>query len=386
MKQLGFVIIFLSLFLSACAAPMQTPAATLPDAGSNPCGDGVCSGPENAQNCPTDCSASTTPGRDGSTTPAITVPSAGGDAPLYMTTMTHMEQNFDDDKNQAIFAKHIQELTYGMDLADEYGVVLTIESEQPFARANSIWGNNFMAEIVRRGHGVGTHCDFGFHKELMPTEQYAQFFAENKMLVDALVGPENNLGCSGGGGVNDWATAASLAGFKYLDGIVGMHYLAMPLENRPNSTWTDDYIYNVGYHLGAPLDLYERIYPFGVANARDFVTDANPVIVVSSGEVGLLAGIAEGVGEVGGDPCRPECILTSADVDALVAKVRDIDQNRDRERISKVTVYLPANVFISENEAILRYFFEQTQILQQQGIITWASQKQVYVSYLEWNK
>lgn len=243
-----------------------------------------------------------------------------------------------------------------------------------------------MAEIINRGHGVGTHCDFGFREALMPVEQYAQNFQQNKTLVDVLVGAENNLGCSGGGGVNDWALAASMAGFKYLDGIVGMHYLSMPLENRPDATWTDEYIRSGSYHLNAPVDLQQRIYPFGVANAQDFVADENPVIIVSSGEMGLLAGMAEGVGEIGGGQCRPDCAFNNEDVDALAAKIMEINQNRDRSRVAKLTIYLPANIFVIENESVLRTFFQRIKSLANQGIVTWATQKQVYEAYVAWNK
>jgi hypothetical protein len=378
MKQLDHILFFMALLLTACTAPIQ-PSATL----GTPCGDGICSGPENAVNCPADCATAPT---NPETWNIPSTPENTGNAPLYLTTMTHMEQNFTDDKSQVVFQTHLDQLTYGMDLADQYGAILTIESEQPFARANSIWGRNFMAEIVARGHGVGTHCDFGFQSALMPVEQYAQFFSENKALVDALVGAENNLGCSGGGGANDWAQAAALAGFKYLDGIVGMHYLSMPLANRPDSTWTDEYIHTTGFHLSAPVDLYERIYPFGVADAMDFTADANPVIVVSSGELGLLSGVAENVGEIGGGQCRPNCTLTNADVDALAAKIMEISQNRDLSRVAKITIYIPANLFVAENEAVLHYFFQKTQELQQQGILTWASQKQVYEAYVNWNE
>jgi len=380
--KISFLILLLFIFfVSACNLPGGSGATQAPAPGEStgPCGDGVCSGPEDAQNCPTDCPSSPA----GTSEPA---PAHSGDAPLYMTTMTHMEGNFTDDRDQAVFLRHVEELRYGMDLAEEYNALLTIESEKPFARANTIWNLNIMAEARDRGFGVGTHCDFGFQSELMPVEQYAQFFAENKALVDALVGAENNLGCSGGGGVNDWAQAASMAGFKYLDGIVGMHYLSMPLENRPDSTWTDDYIRTVGYHDSAPVDLYQRIYPFGVANAQDFAADENPVIVVSPGALGILSGMTEGIGEVGYEQCHPECVLTNADVDALAAKIREIDLNRDRSRIAKVIVYIPANFYIPENEAVLRYFFEQTQILQEQGIITWATQKHVYEAYIAWNQ
>jgi hypothetical protein len=389
MKKGFLVLVFLTFFASACNLPggsVMTQTAS-PGKSTSPCGDGVCSEPENAQNCPADC-PSTALGTGPSTAGGTSEPAAAhqGDASLYMTTMTHMEQGFTDDKEQGVFLNHVEELRYGMDLADAYEAKLTIESEQPFAKANAKWNLNIMAEILQRGHGVGTHCDFGFRDDLMPVEQYAQNFRENKELVDALVGAENNLGCSGGGGANDWAVAASMAGFEYLDGVVGMHYLAMPLENRPDSTWTDDFIRTEGYHMNAPVDLYQRIYLFGVANAQDFVADETPVIVVSSGEMGPLAGMAEGVGEIGGRNCRPECALASADVDALVAKILDINQNRDRSRVAKLTVYLPANIFVSKNEPALRYFFSQMQALAQQGVITWATQKQVYEAYVAWNQ
>jgi len=295
-----------------------------------------------------------------------------------------MEGPFIDDRDENVFNLHIEQLTYGMDLADEYGAILTIESEQPFAIANVTWGRNFMAEIVARGHGVGTHCDFGFRDPVMPVEQYAAYFAENKALVDALVGPENNRGCSGGGSANDWAIAASMAGFEYLDGIVSMHYLSMPLENRPSSEWTDEYIMSGNHHFNAPVDLYQRIYLFEVTDATDFVPDEDGVIVISSGELGAIALLAEGIGETGGEMARcPDCPLTTEDVDTLVALIREVDQNRDPDRVAKLAVYIPAADFIPENEMVLRYFFDQMRHLAEQGVITWASQLQVYHAYME---
>jgi hypothetical protein len=41
--------------------------------------------------------------------------------------------------------------------------------------------------------------------------------------------------------------------------------------------------------------------------------------------------------------------------------------------------------FVPENEAVLRYFFEQVRILEQEGLIAWATQLQVYQAYLQWN-
>jgi hypothetical protein len=305
-----------------------------------------------------------------------------------MTTMTHMEGNFTDDKNQTVFLLHVRELHYGLDLAQEYGAILTIESEKPFARANTKWNANIMAEIRDRGFGVGTHCDIGFNEPVMTVAAFAAMFAENKSLVDGLIGAENNLGCSGGGSVNDWALAASQAGFKYLDGIVSMHYLAMPVTNRPSAEFTDAFIRDGHFHLNAPVDWSQRIYPFAVANAQDFQPDDNPVIVISSGETGLLSAVAERGREYGGGPILhdDEYAFDNADVDALVAKILEVSQYRDRARIAKMSVYLPVTAYVPENEKVLRYFFEQTKMLQQQGVIAWATQKHVYDAYMEWNR
>lgn len=354
MKSIPFCALLLTIILAACSIPTDNPPR-----------------PTLSETSPPPVTLESAPGQN-------------GEAPLYLTTMTHMEHGFDDDTNQGVFEIHVQQLTYGMDLADEYDAKLTIESEQPFAIANVTWNRNFMAEIMTRGHGVGTHCDFGFHEKLMPVERYSRFFAENKALVDALVGSENNLGCSGGGGLNDWALAASLAGFKYIDGVVGMHYLSMPLDNRPDATWTNEYIANIGYHRNAPVDLYQRIYPFMVADAADFVPDANGVILVSSGELGPLYMLAEGTAETG-ERC-PDCSYGFDDVDVLVALIREVDQNRDPNRIAKLTVYFPVHDFVPKNEPVLRYFFEQMQALADQGIITWATQRQVYEAYMAWNE
>ena len=384
MKNLPRFFLLFTFFLPACTGKISTDilstetATAFPSSGSF-CGDGICEGLENITSCPADCTV-----RTGEVIAEGTTAGRIQDAPLYMTTMTHMEKGFNDDRDRNVFETHVNQLHFGMDLADEYGARLTVESEQPFARANTIWGTNIMEEILLRGHGVGTHCDFGFRDEVMPVEKYARFFAENKVLVDELVGAENNLGCSGGGGANDWALAASMAGFNYLDGIVGMHYLSMPLENRPDASWTNAYIREQGYHAGAPVDLDQRIYPFMVADAKDFIPDENGVILVSSGELSLMAAMEEGIIENPGSRLN-DPPLTDEDVDTLVDFIQQVDHDRDRSRVAKLTVYIPVNAFVMENESVLRYFFSQLDLLAEQGVLEWATQKQVYESYVEWN-
>jgi hypothetical protein len=285
--------------------------------------------------------------------------------PLYFTTMTHMEGGWLDDKDEDLFLRHVDQLHYGMDLAEEYGAILTIESEKPFAKASNIWGVNIMKEVLDRGHGVGTHCDLGGPNNKKETvEQLTEEMKENKELVDELVGSENNHGCSGGGGYADWAQAAVNAGFDYINGIVGMHLLAVPQKNRP-------YIAKEAYHDNIPEDLTDRIYLMQLENTLDFKADESG-IVVSNGELGRLDALA-------GD----DEILTKEDVKALVAIIEEAAAERDPTQVAKLCVYLPANIFEPENEESLIYFFSEMQKLEEAGTIQWATQWEVVESYLE---
>ena len=73
-----------------------------------------------------------------------TPPGGGPGAPqtnsqaIYFTTMTHMEEGHTDDVNEGTFLLHVEQIRTGLALASEYGAKLTIESEQPFARANQV--------------------------------------------------------------------------------------------------------------------------------------------------------------------------------------------------------------------------------------------------------
>jgi hypothetical protein len=296
-------------------------------------------------------------------------------APLFLTTMTHMEGGHTDDRERQAFDNHVAQLRYGLALANEYGAKLTVESEMPFARACAKWDLNMLQEVIDLGHGVGTHADVGYNNPPPNWTALAQELQQRKALVDALVGPEHNRGVSGAGGVNDWVLAAHQAGFLYVDGVVGMHYMAMPMEARPDTEWTDTYIREFSYHDPAPVDFVDRIHPFWMRDAQDFVPDEDGLILLSSGEIGRLDAVAEGSPE---SCIRGECPFTPEDVTALETIVADAVAAHDPDRVAKLTVYLPANLFVPANESLLRAFLASAQTLATAGTITWATQGEVY--------
>ena len=93
MKKIIVVPAIIILLLSACnlpggANPEETqpaPAAqTLPP--GSPCGDGVCNGPENGQNCPQDCGGS--PALPATSAPPAGLQPAGADNTFWVTNPT----------------------------------------------------------------------------------------------------------------------------------------------------------------------------------------------------------------------------------------------------------------------------------------------------------
>ena len=310
--------------------------------------------------------------------PAKSPISADEAAPFYITSMTHMEGNWDDDSIQPLFEKHVSQMRYAMDLFDEYGAKLTFESEQPFAKANSIWGVNILKEVVDRGHGVGTHADFGADKKVtLSLEELTDNFKANKALVDDLVGAENNRGVSGGTGPTDWVLAASAAGFDYIDAVTGFGYLSMDESERPEG-WTDQYIRTVAYHDSIPVDFEERIYPMWLKDATDLVPDEDGIIVDMNGDVGELASLAEDR-----KTCNPDCEFTQDDITAFTDAIDQALELRDPSKVARLNLHIPLVLLDPKNETLLRSFLSAIQSYVDKGEVKWATQSEAYEAFAE---
>ena len=118
-----------------------------------------------------------------------------------------------------------------------------------------------------------------------------------------------------------------------------------------------------------------------LSDTRDWEEDETG-IVVSSGEMGQLTYLAEGDRE----DCieAGNCVLDEADVDVAVATILEAAELHDTSRVAKMTYYFPTESFKEENEEALHYFFSEMQRLEQEGVIVWASQLDVYKAFLEW--
>ncbi len=306
------------------------------------------------------------------------------EAPVFFSTMTHLEGDWDFvEEREEGFDRQAGYLRMGMDYAEQYDAILTFESEMPFARAMVKWDDNVFQEALDRGMGIGTHCDTR-PTEPRSVEEFAADIAERKALVDAVVDSSENLGCAGAGGLNDWYGGMVGAGFNYINGIVGFHYLAMPLRERPEG-WDNRAITSEYYHYTAPEEDDLRYYPFRVSSAS-FTEDPSGELVVSAGDIGEISSIGDLAlaGETGwGADCSPNCAIDMADVDAIEDAIRSFVETRDTSRVAKLQVYISTQKF---SDPGIELFFERLQALQDEGVIQWASQKEVYEAFVEWER
>jgi len=292
------------------------------------------------------------------------------DWPIYLTSMTHLEGNWTDAaENKDYFGIVASNIRALLDTAEDYGAVMTIESETPFAIGSDRFGDNVLKEVVRRGHGVGTHCDVAPSVDL-PDALLVQEMREKKEAVDALVGSSHNLGCSGAGGLSDWYAGATGVGFQYLDGIVGFHLLALEMRDR-TMNWTNDAIFGGLLH-DDPLPFAQRYYPFLISELG-FVEDARGDLLISSGTVAQVASLSE-VLSGDNDVCERNCSFDQADTDAAVAFVRDFAAKHDGLRPAKLDFYIPLSTDLDG----LEIFFGALEGLVDEGLVIWASQKEVY--------
>ena len=305
---------------------------------------------------------------------------AAADAPVVMTTFTHMEGSF-QYPNLAAFQAHASKLRAAMSLFEEYGARMTIETEKSFANACSTYGDNVLAEAVARGHGVGTHCDFGMNSAPTTPELYALNFLANRAPVDALVGPTNNRHCSGGMGESDWIQAASIAGFAFRSEAVALGYLSMPMEVRPPG-WTNQYIRSVVSHEPCPLDLADRLKPRRLANALNWDADPGAAHVLIGGGLGRIDIFEE---SANGSPVGQNPPFTQQDVDLFFAAVDEALLVRDQTHFAKVLVHFAIGALDAADEFRIRQVLgglRTSYVIP--GMMVWGTQGQAYDAFVQW--
>ena len=310
--------------------------------------------------------------------------------PINFAVMLHLEGGGFTIADEKQFNAMNSELKQVIDLFSKYDAKITIESESPYTEAVSKWGNNQLTYALEKGMGVGTHNDV---MRVNSQEELVNSYKSVKAKVDAIVGAENNIGCSGGWVAGyDWAVAAHKAGFSYLDGAVMVAALSVPEKNRPinpdtGKPFTDTEIgFNIPnnyMHDPLPPDLKDRMYPRRLKDTNDLVGDDSGVLL-TTGELEELSAMSEGRKN-----CFPGCRLTKDDTDTLFKNIDYADSIKDNAKVSLLyfhfglgTIGFPAK---EDNLKIVEDWLSKMQEYQNEGKIKWMTMKEVYEEYNEKN-
>ena len=299
--------------------------------------------------------------------------------PIYFGTMLHLEggQNF---PSQMVFDRTNETLSGLLDLFAASGAILTLESELPYAEAAARFSGERLGTALAGGHGVGTHCDIS--RTETSTTVVTDEYRLRREAVGAIVGAENNRGCSGGWSGADWAVAAHDAGFEYLDGTVMMGLLGIPLDARPvnpvtMSPYTDDEINSTYYHDPLISDLMERTVPRRLANTDDLIGDSTGVMLLT-GTLGEISSLAEGR-----STCHPDCALDQDDVDTIIAAIDTVLANREPGEFNHIYLHFPLATIRPGSagdaaRATVTAWFEAMQPYVDRGDVVWSTMAGIY--------
>lgn len=226
--------------------PTETPAG--PSSSEGRCGDGVCDGPENAQNCSQDCQevAATLPDRsdtvieveqgryytgsedecwDMETLEASTAtsfaetigPDVGSpDAPLYFGIVVHIEPH-EEYLNETRYRLDAERLGRVAEIVAAHGGRMTVQTQPPFLDMAESLGDPIHQELATLGNEIALHFHedvyVGSDSDYLPVETYVEAMTGLKAQIERVSGVEVTNWAGGNTYVHMWE-AASLAGFR----------------------------------------------------------------------------------------------------------------------------------------------------------------------------
>jgi hypothetical protein len=343
MRKNRFLLCRLILTLIFTACQTGTPTIPQPPGDDKPCGDGICDGPENVDNCPEDCDQPAVP-KDSSV--------------LYLGLMIHLE-GWGDDKNEAKFDQHVQIVREWADIFETHGAKLTLESKE-LTDGSITWGDNVLLEMQQRGHGIGVHADIGGQQNYK-CQRFADDLQAEKEQLESLGVTVRHL--SGNTSHCDWVTASTDAGFLFTTGIVSYSVMSMPEEMRPpeyRDCKTPSECHDV-----IPADLADRIHPWRANSGLDWLThdpSGRMVILAESGEM----------------PTNMEAIDTF---------IVELEEAIALSEPGKVNIYYVGKSIGSNIDAlVLEAWLQRIQPYIQSGQVQWATLPEMYDAYVQWEQ
>lgn len=338
-------------------APTREPRPTRQEKGeSSPCGDGVCKGPENPDNCPTDCSSQ-----------EVEESEQKGDAsaellPLYLGVSVHLEGwklgNQELGYNQQVYERYRENILAYSDLANSYGMPFTWETAN-LIEPSAAMEPNVLLELYQRGDGVGVHADLGGQTPYPGGEtKFSQDLSELRLAMEAMGIPVTHV--SGVCSTLDWVTATREAGYEAVTGVVEYCLKSLPLNQQSDEIRSCE---APGLcHDPYPGDIPALLYPWRAADGRSW-TDA--------AERGLLI-----VPAAGALPCMSEAGAASP------CDLQIIEEALAARQPGKFhSLFFIWSYGSPLEEALLRNFYEGLQPYVEHGEVVWQTMPELIETF-----
>ncbi|WP_448543261.1 hypothetical protein [Roseiflexus sp.] len=356
MKQtLPFWMIFLLATFACGFSPSGATSAPMPS-------------PQGGLPTPT---AETPPVETASPSQVPTEAAADSKAVLYLGIMVHLE-GWNDDQDQARFARHVQLMREYASLFETYGARLTWESKEVTDGALK-WGDNVLLEMQQRGHGVGVHADIGGQKNYDCSRFAADLRAEKEQLESLGVTVRHVSGiishC-------DWVTAAADAGYLFTTGNVAYAVMSMPEENRPPEYRNCPN--PAACHDTFPSALADRLHPWRMNSGLDWLTPSpnGRLVLIPSG--GGLTHMEEDA--TGRSPGKNED-LTQADIDYFIQELEQAIALAQPGQVN--TYYVSWSLGSPLDPKMLELWLQRIDVYVKAGQVEWRTLPEMYDAYVK---
>ncbi|MBS1249209.1 MAG: hypothetical protein MAG431_00784 [Chloroflexi bacterium] len=336
--------------------------------GEGRCGNGICGGPENPQNCPEDCPSeaqSGSPSTDDESASGDGVPStpsSNNTPPLYIGVSVHLEAwKLGNEKlgyEQQVYERYVQNILAYSDLANSYDMPFTWETSNLIDPSAAL-EPNVLLELYQRGDGIGVHADLGEQTPYPGGE--AQFTKDLRILRHRM----EDLGipvthASGVCSTSDWVTAALDAGFEAVTGTVDYCLKSLPLDQQ--SAEIQECKGPALCHDPYPGQIPEMLHPWRAADGSSWTTPAEEGLLVFSTAGALPCSAGSG--------SQPQCDLQIIE-EALAAR-------QPGEFHSFFFVWSYGSPL---EEELLRNFYEGLQPYIESGDVVWKTMPELIEAY-----
>jgi len=303
--------------------------------------------------------------------PIPTGSAADSKAVLYLGIMVHLE-GWNDDQDQARFARHAHLMREYASLFETYGARLTWESKEVTEGALR-WGDNVLIEMQQRGHGVGVHADIGGQRNYDCSRFAADLRAEKEQLESLGVTVRH---VSGIVSHCDWVTAAADAGYLFTTGQVAYAVMSMPRESRPPQF--RDCPGPAACHDTFPTALADRLHPWRMNSGLDWLTpspNGRLVLIPSSGELTHMEEDATGQAPGPGED------LTQADIDYFI---RELEQAIALAQPGQVnTYYVSWSLGTPLDPKMIEIWLQRIDVYVKAGQVEWKTLPEMYDAYVQ---